>query len=153
MLPEPTAAFEQEEDAANPGWYHWRLSDPTRFNGLLGPFLVRREDDGRIRLRCLPEHRHSNLASNVHGGAILGYVDIAMFATSRIHGIVKAGTAVTLDLSAQFIGTAVVGKPLECVSEVLRETGRLAFLRGLVEQDGAIVASYSGTIRKPSKRT
>ena len=40
---------------------------------------------------------------------------------------------------------------LDAVTEVLRETGRLAFMRGVVEQDGALIAAYSATIRKPSK--
>jgi hypothetical protein len=38
------------------------------------------------------------------------------------------------------------------VVEVLRETGRLVFLRGLVVQDEDMVASFTATIRKPSQR-
>jgi hypothetical protein len=36
------------------------------------------------------------------------------------------------------------------VVELLRETGRLAFLRGLIVQDDDIVASFEGTVRKAS---
>ena len=63
-----------------------------------------------------------------------------------------AAGSVTLDCECRFIGAGAVGKPLDAVTEILRETGRLIFLRGLVEQDGVLVASYSGTIRKPSRR-
>jgi acyl-coenzyme A thioesterase PaaI-like protein len=112
--------------------------------------IVRAEPDGRVRMRAFPDRSHSNLSNNVHGGALLGFIDVALFATSRTKGIIEAGTAVTLDLSTQFVGAGVVGQPLDLVSEVLRTTRRLVFIRGLVEQGGEVVASYSGTIRKPS---
>ena len=80
---------------------------------------------------------------------MLGFIDVALFATSGSLGLIEAGTAVTLDLSTQFIGAAETGRPLDFVSEVLRSTRRLIFIRGLVEQGEAVVASYSGTIRKP----
>ena len=41
---------------------------------------------------------------------------------------------------------------MEARVELLRETGRLLFLRGLVVQgdDAEVMAEFSGTIRKPS---
>ena len=145
-----TSGFLHEPDPDNPGWMLWGFRDPTRFNALLGKMIVRVEDDGRVRMRAFPERRHSNLGDKVHGGALLGYIDVALFATTRSHGIIEAGTAVTLDLSTQFIGAADIGMPLDVVSEVLRTTRRLVFIRGLVEQGDAVIASFSGTIRKPS---
>jgi acyl-coenzyme A thioesterase PaaI-like protein len=59
---------------------------------------------------------------------------------------------VTLDLSVQFIGAGVVGEPMDAEVELLKETGRLLFMRGLVLQGETRVAAFSGTIRKPSKR-
>jgi acyl-coenzyme A thioesterase PaaI-like protein len=145
-----STGFLHEPDPGNPGWMLWGFRDPTRFNALLGKMIVRVEDDGRVRMRAFPERRHSNLGDKVHGGALLGYIDVALFATTRSHGIIEAGTAVTLDLSTQFIGAAEIDKPLDVVSEVLRTTRRLVFIRGLVEQGDAVIASFSGTIRKPS---
>lgn len=149
-MPDPHPAFIHEPDPDHPGWMRWELSDPTRFNALLGKIIVRKDEDGRVRMRSFPERAQSNLADKVHGGALLGLIDIALFATSRMHGIIEAGTSVTLDLSTQFIGAGAIGRPLDLVSEVLRETRRLVFIRGLAEQDGQVIASYSGTIRKPT---
>ncbi|MFD1612956.1 PaaI family thioesterase [Sphingomonas tabacisoli] len=149
--PFPTPGFLHEPDPDNPGWMKWGFRDPTRFNALLGKMIVRRDEDGKVRMRAFPGRSHSNLGDNVHGGALLGFIDVSLFATSRVYGLIEAGTAVTLDLSTQFIGAARFDEPLDFVSEVLRETKRLIFIRGLAEQDGAIVASYSGTIRKPSR--
>src|SRR3546814_10095415 len=79
----------------------WELSDPTRFNSLLGPFLLRMEGEVAC-VRMMPRHEHSNLQDNLHGGALLAFIDIALFAASRGFGVIEAGTAVTLDLSVQF---------------------------------------------------
>jgi uncharacterized protein (TIGR00369 family) len=144
--------FRSEPDPENPGWHTWRLNDPTRFNSWMFPkLLVRADDDGKARLRMFPEHRHTNLANNVHGGTVLSLIDISLFACSRMLGIIEAGTAVTLDLSVQFIGAGKPGLPCDAVTELLKETRRLVFLRGIVEQgEGNIIAAYSGTIRKPT---
>lgn len=152
LNPTDPTGFLHEPDPDNPGWMRWGFRDPTRFNSLLGNMIVRVEDDGRVRMRGFPERQHSNLGDKVHGGALLGYIDVALFATSRSRGLIEAGSSVTLDLSTQFIGAADIGQPLDFVSEVLRATRRLVFVRGLVEQGETVIASYSGTIRKPTEQ-
>ena len=148
-----TPAFDSSPDPDNPGWLNWRMTDATRYNGtVLGKMIIRSEGANNARLRMFPEHRHSNLRDSVHGGVTLGFIDVAMFGTSRILGLIEAGTAVTLDLSVQFIGAGVIGAPLDAEVELLEETGRLLFMRGIVSQGESRVAAFSGTIRKPSKK-
>ena len=146
----PPATFLYEEDPDHPGWMRWGFTDPSRYNSFLGPMMVR-IDDGIARVRMTPERRHSNLRDSVHGGAMLGFIDVALFAASRSFGLITAGSAVTLDLSTQFIGGGRIGEPLEAQVELLRETGRLLFLRGLVVQGEDKVASFSATIRKSAR--
>lgn len=141
------AAFEFGEDAEHPGWHSWRLKDETRYNGFLGKLIVKKDGDV-ARVRMFPTRIHSNLQDAVHGGTTLGFIDVSLFAASRMFGIIEAGTAVTLDLSTQFIGVGRMGLPLDAEVEVLRETRRLIFLRGLVVQEATIVAAFSGTVRK-----
>ncbi len=147
--------FTYRESPDHPGWMTWELADATRFNGLFGPFLLKVEG-GTARVRMTPRHLHSNLSGAVHGGALLSFVDMAIFAASRGFGLIEAGTAVTLDLSAQFIGRAVTDEAVEARVELLRETGRLLFLRGLVVQSrdtgDETVLSFAATIRKPGAR-
>ena len=115
--------FKSEPDPENPGWHTWQLTDSTRFNSWMFPkLLVRSDPDGKARLRMFPEHRHTNLADNIHGGTVLSLIDIGLFACSRMLGIIEAGTAVTLDLSAQFIGAGKPGEPCDAVTELLKET-------------------------------
>ena len=145
--------FIAEPHPDHPGWLTWKLSDSTRFNGqVMGDMIVRSEGEGRARVRMFPERRHTNLQDNLHGGTILSLIDVAIFAGSRMFGLIAAGTAVTLDLSVQFIGAGVIGEPLDAEVELLKETGRLLFMRGIVVQGDERVAAFSGTIRKPTKR-
>lgn len=152
-MADANTGFISEPDSEHPGWLSWKLSDDTRFNGqVLGKMLVRKMPDGRALVRMFPEHRHTNLMNNLHGGATLSFIDVAMFAGSRMFGLIEAGTAVTVDMSVQFIGAGKAGQPLDAEVELLKETRRLLFLRGIVFQEAERIAAFSGTIRKPTAK-
>ena len=128
------------------------MRDDTRFNNaILGRLLVRAGDPGRAWVRMFPELRHSNFADNIHGGTILGFIDVSLFGASHQMDLLHGGPHVTLDLSTQFIGAGKIGKPLDAEVELLKETGRLLFLRGMLFQGDAAIASFAATIRKPSR--
>lgn len=142
--------FSYDDDPDLPGWKRWQFRDPTRFNAFLEPLQVRIDGD-IARVRMMPRHDHSNMRDTVHGGALLGFMDVSLFAASRAFGVLSAGGAVTVDLSVQFIGGGVIGVPIEAHIELLRETGRMLFLRGLIVQQGRpTIASFTGTLRKSS---
>ena len=145
--------FDHGPDPDNPGWNHWNLKDDTLFNGaVMGKLITRRDDDGKCRLRMFPERRHENLQGIVHGGVTLSLIDISMFTTMHVIGTGNAGPSVTLELSTQFIGGGDMKRPLDAVTEIMRETGKLVFVRGVVEQDEDQVAAFSGIIRKFAPR-
>ena len=140
-------------DPDNPGWLRWQIANPACFNeAVLGKQLLRAESDMSARLRIVPQvPLHINAAGNVHGAITLALADISLFAAMYVLRGLDAGRAVTLDLTVQFIGAGNASSPLDAVVELLRETGRLAFLRGLVVQGDDLVASFTGTVRKPSQ--
>jgi len=148
---EPLGNFVCEPSPDHPGWNRWSIDIDGLFqSAALGEMLVRGEGPTSARLRMFPETRHANLLGTVHGGVTLALMDIALFSTFRVLLGSGAPGAMTLDLSSQFLASARLGEPLDAVTEVLRETGRLVFMRGLIEQGEARVAAYSATIRKPS---
>lgn len=159
-IEEPRRAGHFSAEAQGDGWISWNLRDPSRFNAFIEPLFVRVEaptPDGRpcARVRMHPTRQHSNLGDNVHGAVTLALVDIALFAASHQFGSLEAGHSVTLDLSTQFVGGGRLDEPLDAVVELVRETGRLIFLRGLVVQgdsDSHIVLTFAGTIRKASRK-
>jgi acyl-coenzyme A thioesterase PaaI-like protein len=147
--PEDRVAFNHDPDPDHPGWLNWELYDDRRFNGqVMGKMNVRAEPDGRTRVRMYPELKHTNLLDIVHGATTLALIDISIFACGHVNGLEGMAGSVTLDLSTQFIGAGLPGKPLDSVVELLRETKRLVFVRGVVEQDDDMVAAFSATIRK-----
>ncbi|MBW8783839.1 MAG: PaaI family thioesterase, partial [Novosphingobium sp.] len=94
-----------------------------------------------------------NAGGKYHGGITLGLIDVALFAAMYLLRGVEPAGSVTVDLQAQFIGGGDVARPLDAVVEVLRETRRLGFLRGLVVQDDDLVSSFTATLRKPTTRS
>lgn len=134
------------------GWFSWDLNDDTRFNAVvMGKLKVRREDD-KCRLRMIPQHKHTNLQEMIHGAVTLSLIDISLFSAIHLLGEQDAGRAVTLELSTQFVGAGKPNEPLDAVTEIIRETGRLMFLRGEVVQEDHIVAAYSAIVRKASRK-
>jgi acyl-coenzyme A thioesterase PaaI-like protein len=145
--------FEHGPDPDNPGWCHWNLKDPTLFNGaVMGKLITRVDPDGKARLRMSPERKHENLQGIIHGAVTLALIDISLFVTMHTIGSGNAGTSVTLELSTQFVGGGDPKRPMDAVTEIVRETGRLVFVRGMVEQDSDVVASFSGIVRKMQPR-
>ncbi len=131
----------------HPGWWSWELPDDERFHQVIGRLLVRADGPKRATCRMLPEGRHTNLGGIVHGGAILTFIDMALFAGGTLAGA-SVVWAVTLDCNARFLSPGRIGMPLDAEVELLRETKRLVFLQGKVVQDGELVAAFSGTLHK-----
>jgi acyl-coenzyme A thioesterase PaaI-like protein len=152
--PPTLTSFVCEADPDNPGWQRWRIADAACFNeAVLGKQLVRAEGASCCRIRIVPQvPLHTNSAGNVHGAITLSLIDVSLFAAMYVLRGMDAGRSVTLDLTSQFIGGGDASRPLDSVVELLRETRRLAFLRGLVVQDDDLVASFSATVRKPTAR-
>lgn len=144
--------FVYGEDPDMPGWRTWDLVDQTRFNGVvMGRMWVRREDD-KCRLRMIPERKHTNVQDIIHGAVTLSLIDISLFAGMRTLTGEDSGMAVTLELSTQFVGGGKPDMPLDAVVEVIRETGRMIFIRGMVVQEDHSVASFSGIVRKATRK-
>lgn len=145
--------FENGPVPDTPGWRHWNLKDQTLFNGaVMGRMITRVDEDGRARLRMFPERRHENLQGIVHGAVTLALIDISLFTTMHMIGSGNAGPSVTLELSTQFVGSGKPDQPLDAVTEIVRETGSLVFVRGMVVQEAHVVANFSGIVKKMPKR-
>ena len=136
-----------EPDPENPGWSTWDVTGPERFNGSIGKLLARRDEQGCGWCRMFPAAAHSNLGDKVHGGALMTFIDMALYAGGAMTGA-NVAQAVTLDCAVQFLSPGELGVPLDAEVERLQETGRLVFLRGRVLQEERLVAAFSATLRK-----
>jgi uncharacterized protein (TIGR00369 family) len=135
----------------HPGWHTWDLDGPVRFNSAIGRLLVRRGDEGLGLCRMFPDETHANLGGVVHGGALMTFIDMALFAGGYMVGV-DVVRALTLDCSVQFLSAGRIGPPLDAEVEPLSETGRLVFFRGRVLQEERLVAAFSATLRKAERQ-
>jgi uncharacterized protein (TIGR00369 family) len=126
---------------------------PDPFEDHVGPFYYRIKGDAREAgsVHCvLPTHeRHGNYAGGVHGGATLTFADYALclVAGRAADGGTNTAFAVTVSIAVEFLDAGRVGLPLEASGEPLQVTGRLAFARGSITQQGRTIALWSGVCR------
>jgi len=126
---------------------------PDPFEDHVGPFYYRIQGDARQAgsVHCvLPtEQRHGNYAGGVHGGATLTFADYALglVAGRAADGGTNTVFAVTVSIAVEFLDAGRVGLPLEASGEPLQVTGRLAFARGSITQQGRTIALWSGVCR------
>ena len=140
------------EDPDHPGWFSWIKLDPDSFAAQTGKLIFRPDGPGKSVVRMFPEARHLNLGGSLHGGMVMSFIDMALFGGGRCAGMSRAHY-VTLDLTTKFMGRGEPGKPLDAHVELVRQTRSLAFLQGIVRQDGVACYSFSGTLKKLRERT
>jgi uncharacterized protein (TIGR00369 family) len=126
-------------------------SDP--FEDHTGPFYFRISGDARQAgaVHCvLPTGpRQVNYAGGVHGGAILAFADYALclVAGRAADGGTNSSFAMTVSIAVEFLSAGRIGPPLEAAGEPLQVTGRMAFARGKITQEGKTIALWSGVCR------
>ncbi len=144
------ALYRCDGDPVSSSWVSWRTGNKARVNAQFGDLQTRRDGDSAI-VRFQPHYALGNIAGNVHGGAVMTFVDMAMFIGAQVLGINSAARGLTVDLNVQFVGGADIERPVDATVLITRETGRFLFLRGTVDQAGDMIASYIGILRKQSR--
>ena len=125
------------------GWEKWEGIDP--FEDHCGPMYFKKIDGNNVS-RMVLEEKHMNGQGNVHGGVLMTFADYALFVIARdqLEGI----GAVTVSFNCDFIGPGEIGDLLESEGEIVRETGRMLFVRGMITRSDDILLRYSGILRK-----
>lgn len=140
------------EDGPWQGWAPWHARGNSRFVDGLGDVYFRAALDGdgppQVLTAIDTAERHGNALGFLHGGFLMGFIDVAMFAVARVQA--SSMGAVTLQCSTDFIGSGTIGKRLEGRGRLVRETGRLMWVAGtLTQDDGAhLVCQWHGMLRK-----
>jgi uncharacterized protein (TIGR00369 family) len=126
---------------------------PDPFEDHTGPFYFRIEGDatraGSVHCVLPTDPRHGNYAGGVHGGSILAFADYALclVAGRAADGGTNSSFAMTVSIAVEFLDAGRIGLPLEAGGEPLQVTGRMAFARGTITQQGKTIALWSGVCR------
>ena len=94
-----------------------------------------------------PTDAHLNMGGSLHGGAVMSFIDMALFAGGRCAGMAE-GHYVTLDMTTHFLGRGRAGPPLDAHVELVRQTPGHVFLQGVVRQEGEACYSFTGTLKR-----
>jgi acyl-coenzyme A thioesterase PaaI-like protein len=129
------------------GFYTTHFDGPG-FNGTFGAIQSRVEGDlARVRIDTGPAR--ANPMGALHGGFLMGFLDQAVFVGPVTLGrMTLPDWAVTLNFATQFVAPGRVDIPLDCMVEIVSETGKLMFLRGQMEQEGRALLTFQATLRK-----
>jgi uncharacterized protein (TIGR00369 family) len=134
-------------DPDHEGWYSWGDFPRSSFAAATGRLLFKPDGPGRGLCRMFPTQDHMNMGGSIHGGAVMSFIDMAMFAGGHCAGM-ERGHYVTLDLTTHFLARGKAGIPLEAQVELVRQTRGHAFLQGVVRQDGQACYSFTGTLKR-----
>src|ERR1700752_1547655 len=74
-------------DPDNPGWYSWGDFPRSSFAAATGRLLVKPDGPGRGMARMFPTEAHMNMGGSIHGGAVMSFIDMAMFAGGLCAGM------------------------------------------------------------------
>ena len=134
-------------DPDHPGWFSWGDFPRSSFAAATGRLLFKPDGPGRGLCQMLPTEDHMNMGGSIHGGAVMSFIDMSMFAGGLCAGMAR-GHYVTLDLTTHFLARGKAGTPLEAQVELVRQTPGHAFLQGVVRQDGEPCYSFTGTLKR-----
>jgi uncharacterized protein (TIGR00369 family) len=140
-----------QEDADHPGWYSWGDFPPSSFASATGRLLFKPDGERRGVVRMFPTESHMNMGGSIHGGAVMSFIDMAMFAGGRCAGMAQ-GHYVTLDMTTHFLARGQVGVPLDAHLELVKQTRGHVFMQGTVTQDGEPCYSFTGTLKRIKDR-
>jgi len=140
------------EDPDHPGWFSWGDFTRGSFAAATGRLLFKPDGPGRAMCRMFPTEAHQNMGGSLHGGAVMSFIDMALFAGGRCAGMAE-GHYVTLDLTTHFIARGRPGVPLDAHVELVKQTRSHAFLQGVVKQGSEPCYSFTGTLKRIRDRS
>ena len=118
------------------------LSNASVYSRHIGPSYARKEADGASLIQPTLPHM-CNSGGVLHGGYMMSFADSGV---TRAAALVTGMAPSTASFAAEFLAAGDATAPLVTRVEVPRHGRSLAFLRGLLEQNGKALLSYSATI-------
>ncbi len=126
------------------GYHPWGDTDP--YEDLLGPFLMKQEDDGTHSSAFWTCEKHANTSGALHGGFLMSFADFALFAIAKSD--LNGGSAVTVGFNSEFVSAGQPGELIEAKGEVLRATRSLLFVRGAITSADRTIMTFSGILKR-----
>ena len=132
-------------DPDHPGWFSWGDFPRGSFAAATGRLLFKPDGPGRALCRMFPTDGHMNMGGSIHGGAVMSFIDMAMFAGGRCAGM-HQGHYVTLDMTTRVLRPVTAAS--RCEARFLRKGRSIAHTESrLFDTEERLAAVASGTWR------
>jgi uncharacterized protein (TIGR00369 family) len=112
-----------------------------------GPLWLRQTETG-MQLGFLVEDRHVNGMQTCHGGMIATFCDMLHPLTARhLNSQLSTYFLPTISITVDYMASPAVGAWMQGEAQVLKTTGQLVFMAGLVHADGVLVARTNALLK------
>ncbi|RVT94535.1 PaaI family thioesterase [Sphingomonas crocodyli] len=127
------------------GWHIWDMSEAGTWPATWAPIRYRREG-AHMAIRAEAPAHAGNLHGMIHGAFLAGLAEHAAGVFLRAADV----PCVTISIAFDYPAAASLGRTLEGRVELIRETGRMQFLRLLIGQGDDVAIHGTATLRKLS---
>lgn len=111
----------------------------------IGPFYYKQEGDS-FRYAFRADDRHCNAFQVVHGGVLMVFADYSLCMEATNH--YRNENCLTVSFNCDFVSAGNIGDLIESSAEVIRKTGSMAFVRGIVTVGDETILRYSGVVKR-----
>lgn len=120
----------------------------AHFDNCFDPLRFRKLGPGLVEVDIPTPQAASNIHGGIHGGYLAARIEQILYLPLYVNRSVGRGRVVIVDYSLKYLTAGTLGEPLLGQVELMQETGRLGFTRGLLRQNDNTRVSFSATIRK-----
>lgn len=131
------------------GFHPWVDGGVDPFEDVIGPFYIKKLDNGSFETACEVKAINANSSDICHGGYLMAFADFSLFAFAG--DCFEGGVSgVTVSLNNDFLSAAHIGDVIIGRGEISKETGSMVFARGGLYAGERCVLTFSGVMKKLS---
>ncbi|MBU0538703.1 MAG: PaaI family thioesterase [Gammaproteobacteria bacterium] len=135
-------------DVETSDWMPMAMPRGDSFDSHLDPYQIRKSGAGRAEARFDTNNACQNEQNGLHGGYLAVRAEQVLYLPLYVNRSVAFGRVVTIDMTLQYVAGGTIGLPLLAEVELIHETGRMGFTRGVLKQEGRVLTSFTATLRK-----
>ncbi|CAA0091980.1 Uncharacterised protein [Zhongshania aliphaticivorans] len=135
-------------DVESTEWMAMPMPPGDSFDARLDPFQLRKVANGKAEALFDTNTGCQNAQNGFHGGYLAVRAEQVIYLPLFVNRSVAFGRVVTIDLTLQYVAGGTIGLPLLAEVELIHETGRMGFTRGVLKQDDRVLTSFTATLRK-----
>ena len=127
-------------------WERWTFDEPGQWISNWPTIRYRPTDENRVSVMFDPPANACNQWGSLHGAFLASFGELLL--GIFVEPLDLPHSVVTVSLAFEYPAGAQSGKTIEGQIELMRETGRMQFVRIMLSQRGDIILSGSGILRK-----